>query len=83
MTEYEILSLAINIAILILKKTIKVYNFEVEDAHTYFVSGLELLVHNSCGKNTKHGEYRAKQGRNGDPNRNVGDTNKIKWKTLS
>jgi Pretoxin HINT domain len=26
-----------------------VYNFEVEDFHTYFVSDLGLLVHNTCG----------------------------------
>ena len=29
---------------------VKVYNFEVEDFHTYFVSEAEVLVHNaSCG----------------------------------
>jgi len=27
---------------------IKVYNFEVEDWHSYFVSGSNVLVHNSC-----------------------------------
>jgi hypothetical protein len=27
---------------------VKVYNFEVEGFHTYFVSDLEVLVHNSC-----------------------------------
>lgn len=26
----------------------KVYNFEVSDSHTYFVSSLGLLVHNTC-----------------------------------
>jgi hypothetical protein len=26
----------------------QVYNFEVEDFHTYFVSDLEILVHNAC-----------------------------------
>jgi hypothetical protein len=26
----------------------EVYNFEVEDFHTYFVSNLEILVHNAC-----------------------------------
>jgi len=26
----------------------EVYNFEVEDFHTYFVSDLEVLVHNAC-----------------------------------
>jgi hypothetical protein len=28
----------------------KVYNFEVEQAHDYFVSGLGVLVHNTCDK---------------------------------
>ena len=32
-----------------LQKPIKVYNFEVEDWHTYFVSMNYILVHNSCG----------------------------------
>ncbi|MEG2740356.1 polymorphic toxin-type HINT domain-containing protein, partial [Clostridium sp.] len=27
---------------------ITVYNFEVEDFHTYFVSNLNVLVHNEC-----------------------------------
>jgi hypothetical protein len=31
-----------------LDEVIKVYNFEVEDWHTYFVSSTELLVHNMC-----------------------------------
>ncbi|NLX76297.1 MAG: hypothetical protein GXZ01_02815, partial [Clostridiaceae bacterium] len=33
---------------------IKVYNFEVEDWHTYFVSEQDVFVHNSCkGKGTR------------------------------
>ncbi len=31
-----------------LEKPVKVYNFEVEDFHTYFVSGTPVLVHNNC-----------------------------------
>ena len=31
-----------------LDEVIKVYNFEVEDWHTYFVSDSEILVHNAC-----------------------------------
>jgi hypothetical protein len=31
--------------------SIKVYNFEVEDWHTYFVSKNKVLVHNSCSFN--------------------------------
>ena len=32
-----------------LDKPIKVYNFEVEDWHTYFVSVYNVFVHNTCG----------------------------------
>jgi hypothetical protein len=32
-----------------LDSPIKVYNFEVEDWHTYFVSEHDVFVHNSCG----------------------------------
>ena len=35
-----------------LDSPIKVYNFEVEDWHTYFVSEHDVFVHNSCGDNT-------------------------------
>ena len=31
-----------------LEEPIKVYNFEVEDWHTYYVSGIGVLVHNDC-----------------------------------
>ena len=31
----------------------KVYNFEVEDFHTYYVSEQKVLVHNTCPKATK------------------------------
>ena len=34
-----------------LDSPIKVYNFEVEDWHTYFVSEQDVFVHNSCGGN--------------------------------
>jgi hypothetical protein len=33
-----------------LKQPIKVYNLEVEDWHTYFVSNVNVLVHNSCSQ---------------------------------
>jgi RHS repeat-associated protein len=36
-----------------LDNIIKVYNFEVEDWHTYFVSNQNVLVHNSCSATTK------------------------------
>ena len=32
----------------ILEAPITVYNFEVEDFHTYYVTGLSILVHNDC-----------------------------------
>ena len=32
-----------------LSETIKVYNFEVEDFHTYFVGENGIFVHNGCG----------------------------------
>ena len=46
----------------ILESPIKVYNFEVEDFHTYFVGECGVLVHNKCtnvhgsghGQNPKH-----------------------------
>ena len=33
----------------ILESPVKVYNFEVEDFHTYYVSESAVLVHNACG----------------------------------
>ena len=33
----------------ILEAPVKVYNFEVEDFHTYFVGESSVLVHNECG----------------------------------
>ena len=32
----------------LLEEPVLVYNFEVEDFHTYYVSGLGVLVHNDC-----------------------------------
>ena len=37
-----------------LAKPVKVYNFEVEDWHTYFVSINSLLVHNQCINNASN-----------------------------
>ena len=34
----------------ILETPVKVYNFEVEGFHTYYVSGISVLVHNVCSK---------------------------------
>lgn len=37
----------------ILEAPITVYNFQVEDYHTYYVANVGVLVHNTCG--TEHG----------------------------
>ena len=37
----------------ILENPVAVYNFEVEDFHTYYVGDTSVLVHNKCG--TQHG----------------------------
>ena len=35
----------------LLETPVSVYNFEVEDYHTYYVGGTSVLVHNSCNHN--------------------------------
>ena len=37
----------------VLDEAVAVYNFEVADYHTYFVSEMEVLVHNRCGGSGK------------------------------
>ncbi len=37
----------------ILENPVTVYNFEVEDFHTYYVGNSSVLVHNDCGKPTR------------------------------
>ena len=37
-----------------MESPVTVYNFEVEDFHTYYVSDSAILVHNECGK---YGRY--------------------------
>lgn len=39
----------------ILKKPVKVYNFEVEDFHTYYVGFSGILVHNTCSSTSTKG----------------------------
>ncbi|NLW27976.1 polymorphic toxin-type HINT domain-containing protein, partial [Acetivibrio saccincola] len=46
-----------------LDSPIKVYNFEVEDWHTYFVSEQDVFVHNSCGDKSRN-----KPKQSGHPN---------------
>lgn len=43
----------------LLESSVKVYNFQVEDYHTYYVSDNGVLVHNSCN----HGKEWAKERR--------------------
>ena len=43
-----------------LDETITVYNFEVEDYHTYFVGDIGFLVHNVCDELLAQGAVRAK-----------------------
>lgn len=38
----------------ILEAPVTVYNFEVEDFHTYYVSDSTILVHNDCGNNGRY-----------------------------
>ena len=37
-----------------LSEPVKVYNFEVEDFHTYYVSEQKVLVHNTCAMTAKN-----------------------------
>ena len=41
---------------------IKVYNFEVQDFHTYFVGECGVLVHNDCNTG-KYKELRGEEGK--------------------
>ena len=54
----------------LLESPVAVYNFHVEDYHTYYVSALGILVHNRCVAN--QGKYRADVKVGGDPNHAVG-----------
>ena len=54
-----------------LVEPVKVYNFEVEDFHTYYVSGICILVHNLCVQKTVAGDrhgYSAKVSVGGEIN---------------
>ena len=43
----------------ILESPITVYNFQVEGYHTYYVSNINILVHNDCYKPIRDGDMRA------------------------
>ena len=47
----------------ILENPVKVYNFEVEDYHTYFVGENSVLVHNDCDKDKRIQDVYNKCGR--------------------
>ena len=42
----------------LLESPVKVYNFQVEDYHTYYVSDSGVLVHNACGRAGKQARLR-------------------------
>ena len=43
----------------LLENPVKVYNFQVEDYHTYYVAECGVLVHNSCGDTGTYNKLRA------------------------
>lgn len=45
----------------ILEAPVTVYNFEVEDFHTYYVTDSAILVHNACGMNNSEAKSAAKE----------------------
>ena len=61
-----------------LESPVTVYNFEVEDYHTYYVADIGVLVHNDCsvgGKATKGISEAELPGRNGALNQAKKDAN--------
>jgi len=48
----------------LLENPVNVYNFEVQDFHTYFVGNVSVLVHNECGPMTSRGSSAVKQPSN-------------------
>ena len=58
----------------LLETPVKVYNFQVEDFHTYYVTSCGILAHNMCNKNeSKSGELSDSELRNfGGPGKNRG-----------
>ena len=43
----------------LLESPVKVYNFQVEDYHTYYVSDNGVLVHNTCGDTGTYNQLKA------------------------
>lgn len=50
----------------ILESPVKVYNLNVDEDHTYFVSANGVLVHNVCGGETRATKYGREQHKNWD-----------------
>ena len=55
----------------ILESPVKVYNFEVEGFHTYYVGNNSVLVHNTCGKKPTSPNQMQKQVERGQAPRTV------------
>ena len=51
----------------LLETPVKVYNFQVEDYHTYYVAESAILVHNKCGYNRGDSVGTSKAPKQGDP----------------
>ena len=49
----------------ILESPVKVYNFEVQDFHTYYVGENSVLVHNKCGEEPDLYHYTSQEGAEG------------------
>ena len=45
----------------LLESPVRVYNFEVEEFHTYFVGDTSVLVHNTCVVGKPHGSLKHKR----------------------
>ena len=62
----------------LLEAPINVYNFNVEGFHTYYVSGVGVLVHNRCGVETHHIVEQSQVGKSGFASSQIQDaSNKI------
>ena len=48
----------------LLESPVRVFNFEVEDFHTYYVGNDSVLVHNDCGNKTRIGNQKGSAPRN-------------------
>ena len=59
-----------------LSEPVKVYNFEVEDFHTYYVSEQKVLVHNTCAITAKNVSVHV--GKSGDTKYIVGAYKDVK-----